>query len=290
MTAVVIIPHYNDVERLGLCLAALTPQVEAHDGVDVVVVDNASPIDLSVVRAQYPWARFEIEEARGAAAARNCGVTRSTAEYLFFLDADCVPTDNWLATAMDAARSADIIGGRIDTFDETPPPRSGAEAFEAVFAFDQKSYVEKKRFSVTANLLTSRDVFEAVGPFKPGVPEDKDWCQRAVASGRTLSYVDTLRVGHPTRRDWPALKKKWLRLAREAYGATDQSTGGKVRWLARALIVGLSVFLHAPKLMFSPRLRGLGERWRGVATLIRLRLARAVWMVRLATETPPAGA
>ena len=44
----VIIPHYNDVDRLLRCLDALMSQ--AGEGVEVVVADNASTVDLSLVR------------------------------------------------------------------------------------------------------------------------------------------------------------------------------------------------------------------------------------------------
>ena len=64
------------------------------------------------------------------------------------MGADCVPATDWVATARKTAPAADLTGGRVDVFDETPPPRSGAEAFEAVFAFDFKSYIEKKGFYI----------------------------------------------------------------------------------------------------------------------------------------------
>ncbi len=45
-----------------------------------------------------------------------------------------------------AARPGTLTGGRVYIFDETPPPRSGAEAFERVFAFRQRDYIERKGF------------------------------------------------------------------------------------------------------------------------------------------------
>ena len=172
----VIIPHYEDVARLTLCLQAL---FDADDDVladgEVAVVDNGSSQSLAELEARFPRARFLIEKEKGAAAARNKGVAETTAAFLFFLDADCIPGPDWLETAKDAVKRADLVGGRIDTFDETPPPRSGAEAFEAVFAFRQKAYVEEKGFSVSANLLTPRAVFKDTGGFVVGVSEDLDW-------------------------------------------------------------------------------------------------------------------
>ena len=170
--AAIIIPHYNDTARLRLCLSALAPQL-AGRAVEVIVSDNGSTEDLGPLRADFPDTVFVHEAEKGAAPARNTGVRASTAPRLFFIDADCIPADDWLATALALSGEDRIIGGRVRVFDETPPPRSGAEAFETVFAFPQEFYVARKHFSVTANLLATRAMFDDVGGFDGGVVEDQ---------------------------------------------------------------------------------------------------------------------
>ncbi len=279
----VIIPHYNDVARLRRCLAALRAQDRA--GVDILVVDNGSTESLEAVKAENPGVRFVTEPAKGAALARNRGVAESRAATVVFLDSDCVPAPGWLAAARAAGGRADIVGGAIDVFDETPPPRSGAEAFETVFAFNYKDYIERKGFSVTANLVTARRVFEAVGPFVNGLSEDAEWCFRARDRGFRLVLDESMRVSHPTRSDWPALVRKWRRIAREMFALHMQAhpgMAGRLRWALRALAMAASWLPHLPRLLFSRRLRGTAERLRGAATLIRLRLLRSWWMLRQA--------
>lgn len=285
--AAVIIPHYNDAERLKICLTVLVPQLAAHPEVEAVVADNNSPVDLAPLLAGFPGIQLLTEPTKGAAAARNCGVRGTTAPYLFFLDADCVPAPDWLETALHLAGSAAVIGGEIGTFDETPAPRSGAEAFEAVFAFNQKSYVERKGFSVTANLLTSRPVFANVGNFVVGVSEDLDWCQRAIGKGHDIVYADSLRVSHPTRSGWAALRRKWQRLTEESFQLHRTNGGGRGAWALRAIAVIGSGPVHALAIWRSPRLSGVSERLLGTATLVRLRLVRGAWMLRQAITCPP---
>lgn len=285
----VIIPHYNDVARLEKCLCALF----ASEGegiladVEVVVVDNSSTDSLVEIRAAFPNARFVIEPRKGAAAARNRGVRETTAPALFFLDADCVPATDWLLEAKRAIRApnADLIGGRIDTFDETPPPRSGAEAFETVFAFRQKAYVDTKGFSVTANLLTTRPVFENTGDFIVGLSEDVDWCWRARAKGYRLIYDDKVVVSHPTRQDWPALLKKWRRMVDEGFLLNGKGGIARLKWAMRALGILISAFIHAPKVIMHEDLRSSKERWRGVITLFLLRFWRCSRMLHQALAT-----
>ena len=282
-TLAVIVPHYDDVTRLGRCLAALAPQITSDT--DLVVADNASTQSLDPIRAAHPGLRIVNQPQKGAAAARNAGVAATTAPALAFLDADCLPAPDWLATAHRiASRQGDAVtGGRVDVFDETPAPRSGAEAFETVFAFDQESYIATKGFSVTANLVTTRAVFEATGPFVPGLSEDLDWCRRATATGAALHYAPDLAVSHPTRSDWAALVRKWHRLTEESWGlhARDEhhTAGARAAWAARALLaLPASIPAHAPRILRDPRLTG-AEKRAGLATLARLRLTRARWML-----------
>ena len=278
----VIIPHYNDAARLKACLAALAPQLAAAGDVEAVVVDNASPESPAGLVAAHPGLRLVIEPAKGAAAARNRGVAETTAPALAFLDCDCVPAPDWLDRARALARPGTVIGGRVDTFDETPPPRTGAQAFETVFAFRQRMYVERKGFSVTANLLTGRAVFADVGDLVPGLSEDIDWCRRATAKGHALIYADDLRVAHPTRSDWPALVRKWRRTTDEGFQLNGTGARARAAWALRALAVLASGPVEVPRVLRSGRLAGPGERLRGALTLLRLRALRCAWMLRQA--------
>lgn len=281
-TAAIIIPHYNDVNRLIRCLDALAPQLR--DDIELVVVDNASSVSLDPVRARFPSLRIVTEIQKGAANARNRGVSETTAPLFLFIDSDCLPAPDWVSvalTALDRAK-ADLVGGRVEVFDETPPPRSGAEAFETVFAFDFRTYIEKKGFSGSGNLVTRRDVFAATGPFIHGLSEDLDWCRRATAKGYRLAYDDTMRVGHPSRTDWPALHRKWRRLSQESFGVNGNAPLQRLAWAGRALLMPVSVMAHIPRILRHPDLRDGGERFRAITTLIRVRMVRMGWMLQQA--------
>lgn len=287
MTALcIVIPHYNDSVRLARCLEALMAQDLT--GVEVVVADNASSQDLAPVRARFGTVRFVTQPQAGAGLARNAGAQVSTTPWIAFLDADCVPGPDWVSRAkrIAAGDTGTITGGRVDLFDETPPPRSGAEAFETVFAFDQTRYIRDKGFSVTANLLVPRAVFERAGPFRAGLSEDLEWCHRATATGARLVYDPDLAVRHPTRADWPALRRKWRRLTEEGFGLRPPTRLSRLAWGARGLAMIPSILVHLPRIW---RCRDLTipERIRASATLIRLRMARMVWMGRQALGLKP---
>ncbi|MCK0168699.1 glycosyltransferase family 2 protein [Jannaschia sp. S6380] len=274
--AVVIIPHRDDPVRLTRCLDALVPTLPG--GVGVAVVDNGSRGDVAGLVARYPGVRLLREPLAGAANARNRGVAETEAPLLLFLDADCLPDPDWTETALRVADRGDLVTGEVYVFHETDGPATGAQAFEQVFAFDFRTYVARDGFAGTGNLVTRRAVFDDVGPFRAGMSEDKDWCQRARARGHSLIYVHELRVGHPSRADWSALARKWRRLTDEARELHRADGRPAWVWTLRALAMPASIVVHAPRVLRAPGL-GAGEKARALATLARLRLARMVWML-----------
>jgi len=276
----IIIPHYNDPVRLERCLSALMKN-DLSD-CEVLVVDNNSEQTLTKVQTEFPAIRIVSESIKGAAAARNRGVLETRAPLLMFIDADCVPECNWVAVGREVASNADLVGGRVIVFDETPPPRSGAEAFEAVFAFDFRHYIEVQGFSGTGNLITHREVFNDVGPFRGGVSEDRDWSFRATAKGYQLIYEERLQVGHPSRQDWPTLRGKWRRITQEMFEQTGGKPKARFRWALKGLAMPLSILIHLPKILRSSKLANSGERMRAIEVLIYLRILRMIWMLRQA--------
>ena len=270
----VIIPHYNDPDRLMRCLAVLVPQ--AGEDVEIVVVDNASTVDISRVRNAFPAIRILTQPESGAGPARNLGVAETTAPWLMFIDADCLAAPDWIATGRRIAKEGTVIGGRVDVFHETPPPKSGAEAFEQVFAFKMQAYLDRDAFLGAGNLVTSRALFQDVGGFRPAVSEDKEWSQRAAAAGYVLAFDNDLAAGHPSRQDWSALRHKWRRLASEGFLLDGQ--GARVKWALKGLVMPVSILAHLPRILQTPKLNG-AEKMRAAWTLVRIRCARMGWML-----------
>ena len=271
----VIVPHYHDLDRLDRCLASLERQSQQRASFEIVVADNMSPEGEAAVAARIGGrARLVIASEKGAGPARNTAVAASSGKILAFIDADCIAAPDWLERGVAALAQADMIGGRVIVLIEGEGRKSGAEAFEAVFAFDNRSYVEKKQFSVTANLFCTRAVFDATGPFRTGMSEDADWCLRARDAGYRIAYVDDAVVSHPARPDWRELKKKWVRINAELHQLEMLRPGGWVRWARHTALLPLSIVAHAPRVWRSPALNGGQERLAALATLARLRLWR----------------
>ncbi|SHF39044.1 Glycosyltransferase, GT2 family [Litoreibacter ascidiaceicola] len=282
--ASVIIPHYNDKDRLGLCLASLD-QCGSRKDVEFIVVDNGPPTLDAAFRANHPTVRFHHEPRQGAAFARNTGTRHAKGHILIFTDSDCQVAPDFLSQAFELGAIHDISGGKVRLTTPTHDTPNAIQAFEQVFAFNQRRYIEEMGFSVTANLVTNIDIFKRVGPFRAGLSEDYDWCHRATACGYQLSYQPDLIVNHPCRASWEQLKSKWKRITAETYGIHKSNERSIIRWIFRALIMPLSILAHAPRILTIPT---SSARAGALLTLARIRLWRMAEMIRLVLARSPA--
>lgn len=271
----VIVPHYRDFERLGLCLEALRRQTYPSDRFEVIVADNGSPEgEAALAAAVQGRARQVIVAEKGAGPARNGGVAVANGEILAFVDSDCIAEPEWLAEGVRALSSGDLAGGRVRVKIERENAPRPVEAFEAVFAFDNARYVKQLGFSVTANLFCPKTLFDKVGGFRVGVSEDLEWSHRARDAGYRLVYAENAVVAHPARASWDELIRKWKRLNAETFALHAGQRGHRLRWLLRSCLLPVSAVAHTPKVLASAALTSWGQRWDALTVLYRLRFWR----------------
>ena len=282
--ASVIIPHLNQVDLLARCLDSVLVQTLGGP-FEVIVVDNGSTVPLGDIQARYHQVRWITEPTPGPGPARNAGIALAQAAILVFIDADCRADANWLATAVATVRNAPDRGAvagnvLVDCIDFGR--MTGVEAYETVFAYRFKMYVEKKGFAGTGNLAMARSVQQRVGPFAGiGVAEDVDWGQRATAVGLAFTYQPAMRIWHPARPDFEALRRKWCRHIAHEFAAHRANGRPLWRWYARAAAIIVSIVPDGLRLIVAPRVGGLGNRWRGLGVLARIRCYRAAEMRRI---------
>ena len=275
--ASVIVPHLDDYENLDACLAMLQEQSFPSDRTEVVVADNGSSRGLDAVRRIVGTRGRVVEVAeRGAAPARNAGVRASRGEAIAFIDSDCRPDRRWLEEGLAELQLADFAGGRVDVLVQDPERMTAAEAFESVFAFQNERYVKDLNFTVTASMFVWRSVFDAVGEFENGVPEDLDWCRRARLKGYRIRFASKSIVGHPARRTMPQLRRKWRRLTLEWSEAARRDGKGPIFLLSRQWMVLLSIGPHALVVLASKRLSGMRNRILAIGALAQIRAYRFV--------------
>jgi glycosyltransferase involved in cell wall biosynthesis len=284
-TVSVVIPHYNDLAGLEICHARLVKQTWPREDFEIVVADNNSACGIEAVRAAAPSATVVPAPVQGAGPARNCGAAAASGRVLAFIDSDCVPDPEWLAEGVAALQRFDFVGGQVVTFPREAARPTSIEAYETVFNFNFRHYIEKVGFTGTGNMFVPRHVYDRVGGFRAGVAEDVDWSFRARALGYRLGYAERAVVGHPARRNWKDLEQRWARMEAEHFLLCREQRWGRVRWVIKALVMPLSVVPHAGKVLRAERLPNMRSRLGAILVLGRLRLWRARRMISLASAS-----
>jgi glucosyl-dolichyl phosphate glucuronosyltransferase len=212
----VVIPTHNRAALLRGTLDSLAAQTLARERFEVLVVDNASRDETSEVAGRFletSGLRGEVrhEPVLGANSSRNHGVRAARGAIIAFLDDDGRADPDWLAAFLDAFAdgSPSGVGGRIELFWETPPPRWTHQHYRRLLAeFDlgpARRAVARYPYLVGTNMAFRRDVFDRVGLLDPGLTrqgkslismDDTEFCHRVVKSGGTLLYEPRALVRH----------------------------------------------------------------------------------------------
>lgn len=98
----IIIPNYNGIELIPICLDALRRQTRRD--FQITVVDDASTDEsIALIRQQYPEVRLiELRHNSGLAKAINHAISQTHAEYVVLLNNDTEADEHWLAELVGA--------------------------------------------------------------------------------------------------------------------------------------------------------------------------------------------
>lgn len=283
-TLSIIIPHLNNPDGLDRCLSALAQQEEPLPVFDVIVVDNGSTVIPQDVCEKYPFVRLIQEETPGPGPARTTGANTSKAVILAFIDSDCIARSGWISSIMayfGKHPETGVIGGDVRIARVDPNRPTAVECYEGVYGYRMALYVTRDNYTATCNMATRRTVFTEVGGFAGiDVAEDVDWGQRATAIGTRIDYVPDMRIATPARRDFQEMTRKWDRHISHDHAALD-GRRQKIKWVFRAGALMISPLVEVGTIIRSDRLNGLSERIKAFGFLTRIRLYRAMHMLRL---------
>jgi glycosyltransferase involved in cell wall biosynthesis len=281
----VIIPHLNQPDSLEHCLDSLQSQTLERAAFEIIVVDNGSTSLPRATIERYPDTRLLQEARPGPGLARNRGVEAAKADILAFIDADCRAHTDWLVSALHALQTAPprtILGGDVQIWRECKKTFTALEAYESVFAYRFKLYIEQHGFSGTGNLVVRKSDFEDIGPFRGiDVAEDIDFGQRARAAGYIFRYISEMVVFHPARQSLRDLWIKWDRHIQPAVNVGERTAIWRAKWGVRALAILVSPLIDWTSVVSSDRIRGTSARFKAIGVLLAVRSYRAYRMINL---------
>ncbi len=166
----VVIPTYNQQERLALVLCGLAKQTLPSDRFEVVVVDDGSTDETAQVLAGAGLPNLRVLSEgpnRGRNRARNRGIAVAAGELVVFLDGDALPAPDLLAVYLDAYRQrgprALMCGFQycLADLEYYQDPRTGAAVDRSVPSV-MKDYLEAHRLEMVVTEEMVREDFPAI--------------------------------------------------------------------------------------------------------------------------------
>ena len=281
----VVIPHLDDPKALTQCLASLAAErQQAAISFTAIVVDNGSRRRPVEVCDAHPFVRLVDEPEPGPGPARSRGARQAQTPLVAFLDSDCTVRPGWAQAIIKhfaASPDIDVIGGDVRIAFVDPARPVAVEAYEAVYGYRMKMYVERDHYTATCNMAVRRQAFLKVGDFAGiRIAEDVDWGRRATEMGLRIGYVPEMVIETPARASFAELARKWDRHIDHDFTEVT-SVGDRIRWVARALMLAISPLIEGPRIVRSDRLSGARARLLAWACLTRVRLYRCRRMLAL---------
>ncbi|HSM83801.1 MAG TPA: glycosyltransferase family 2 protein [Nodosilinea sp.] len=288
----VIVPVFNDEAGLYRCLAALSQQTYPAACLEIIVVDNGSD-SLEAVRRlvdDYMGVKLVQEPTPGSYAARNRGISVAQGDILAFTDADCIPDLAWVERGVAhfmEPHSYDMVVGKVEIFPQDSHNPNLVELYQMVSLFPQERYLKIFKGGATANVLVRRSVIDDVGPFDQSLKSfgDLEWGGRVFQAGYAQTYAEDVRVRHPARPTWDALRRRTMRTAGGMY---DHFIRPEDSWLQQTKMLGrLIVQDLIPPINFTisnfknPALKTIRQRLGVSALLMGVRYVSALEKMRL---------
>jgi glycosyltransferase involved in cell wall biosynthesis len=197
----VLIPCYNAGPYIGEALESALGQTRPPH--EVIVIDDGSTDDgADVVRGFGARVRYDLQDRRGIAAARNRALAQASGDWIAFLDADDIWPENSLAVraeCVEADPAVDFVFGLTEEFldfEGVPGRLAPARRPPTAARVAGAALVRKRLFDDHGGFDTSLTLGEMI-----------DWVARITDAGARSVKVDALTLrrrihgGNTVRRE-----------------------------------------------------------------------------------------
>jgi len=217
----IIIPHYNNNNRLKKTLESISEQINTRPDVEVIVVDNASDNPPGILVQDFGFRYLsETKYKNSPYSARNRGIEVAKGEIIILLDASCVPQPNWLKNGLMHLKrfDADIVSANI-VYEYSSQKPGIAEIWDATFGVNVKIAIVKHKYAPGGCLFVKRAVFDKLGKFEEGIRSGGDFSftNQAVLNGMSLLFCEDAVVKYPAKK-FPELTRKAIRVGKGQIG------------------------------------------------------------------------
>lgn len=245
----VVIPAYiADLRALN----DLTSLVDLLESLDVVVVDDASP-----VKVQVPGAMVVRHETNmGAGASRNTGLTHVRTPLVAFVDSDTiVRTDDLVQlSALLDDPSISLVAPRVRTLDEGTLTSEYETWRSPLDMGDQPAVIKpmsRVPFVPSAVVVARVDALTEIGNFDEAIRigEDVDLIWNLAQSGSTCLYVPSVECAHRARSTVRALLRQRFTYGRSAATLDRKHPRSVTPLRAHAMLLAVAILVLSGNLL-----------------------------------------
>jgi glycosyltransferase involved in cell wall biosynthesis len=197
----IVIPVYNEAERLAACLEAIAALELAP--LEVLVIDNNSTDDSAALARRYPWVRVLHEKQQGVVHARNRGFNAARGDIIARIDADTIVTPGWTAQLQTVFTDTTVAGvsGSITYHDVALGPI--VDRIDFALRAWLAGKMSRRMFLHGANMAIRRSAWQSVKQFacsRTRMHEDLDLAIHFAEAGQKIIYDPLLVAGISGRR------------------------------------------------------------------------------------------
>ncbi len=224
----VIVAAYNEQAYIKRCLTAILNQTVRD--FELLVVDDYSA-DKTRQRIE------EIEDGRiryikndrnyGVAEARNIGIKQAKGKYIFFTDADCMPTKYWLEEGYKILSKNECAGAEGRTFYATARTTISDRVVQDLTG----------RIHSACNIAYRKEILDKIGGFNPRYSycfEDQEIAARILKYGKIIFSEDMIVVHQQKKYTVKGLFKEAEKKARDSVyfikNHRDYPDNTDIRW------------------------------------------------------------
>lgn len=184
----IIVPLYNAEKYIGEAIASAMAQTWPFKEI-LVVDDGSTDRSLSIAQTyQSDWVKVISQPNKGASAARNTGLKHATGNFIQFLDADDLLSEDKIELQVKALKNAPgkiAVCSTIHFTDGSPHKDSTPSAYEEQFLIDSDNpawflthlwggYGDNGSMVQPNAWLTPREIIEKAGPWNETLTVDDD--------------------------------------------------------------------------------------------------------------------
>ncbi len=206
----VIIPFYGDIKDLRNCLQGIQKQ-NFNEAFEIIVVESGNDPKVKQLISSIPnTVLISSSSLMFPGKARNLGVADSVANYLAFIDADCVPLPNWLSEIYSSlTNGSEIVIGPITNLYPFHPVASVDNLLQFP-DFQKRRPSTKITHFPACNLGITKQLFNRTGGFREDVVtgEDVIFSESAISNCNDKIFFNSrLEVKHSGRKSLNQLIK-----------------------------------------------------------------------------------